>query len=296
MSEHSSSKPIADYDLEFLIKSLEAFKDNQLSSAQRLQLSALRELRDWRVLKVDRQQAHLACLRQVVALSADDALHVGGTSRNELDQLRALRDAHEPGEPNDHLRDVAGSLPAHDERNSPKATSETAKDIERRLIVAIQEADRAFEKAGAAGTKHWIREFLLPRLEAHGLGIGDKSRLPPPPDDRRDAERYRFLCANPDWQFIEKLCQQFAAKHEDEFKRGLDAAIDRVAPTKNAPRGKPCTCSDTSKSACGVEQGSRLGELWYCRRAHETSGWQCQHGNKQIECRECYALSETDPL
>ncbi len=37
--------------------------------------------------------------------------------------------------------------------------------------------------------------------------------------------------------------------------------------TSSAPRGKPCTCSDTTKSACGIEQGGVLGELWHCRRA-----------------------------
>lgn len=51
----------------------------------------------------DREKVHLACLRGIIALNGDDALHVGGTSRNELDQLRALRAA-EPPKPA-HLRE-----------------------------------------------------------------------------------------------------------------------------------------------------------------------------------------------
>lgn len=45
--------------------------------------------------------------------------------------------------------------------------------------------------------------------------------------DRKDALRYRYLCANPDWTFIERLCQQFSADSAVEFKRQLDAEIDR---------------------------------------------------------------------
>lgn len=50
----------------------------------------------WEATAKDRHQSHLACLRGVISLHADDALHIGGTSRNELDQLRALRTSHEP--------------------------------------------------------------------------------------------------------------------------------------------------------------------------------------------------------
>lgn len=47
-----------------------------------------------------------------------------------------------------------------------------------------------------------------------------------------------------------------------------DIPTEQPAPeTPAAPRGKPCTCSDTTASACGVEQGGKLGELWHCRRA-----------------------------
>lgn len=47
-----------------------------------------RELADYKRLGTDHEAAHIACLRGVVALRADDALHVAGISRNELDSLR----------------------------------------------------------------------------------------------------------------------------------------------------------------------------------------------------------------
>lgn len=40
-----------------------------------------KELAEWRRLRTDRQAAHLACLRGVIALHPDDALHFVGTSR-----------------------------------------------------------------------------------------------------------------------------------------------------------------------------------------------------------------------
>jgi len=57
---------------------------------------------------------------------------------------------------------------------------------------------------------------------------------------------------------------------EWELKVAADAIDEwnkRPAPDVPAPRGKPCTCPDTSATACGVERGHRLGELWYCQRA-----------------------------
>lgn len=43
--------------------------------------------------------------------------------------------------------------------------------IERRLIVAIQEADRKFEAAGVGGTKTYVRGFLMPALEKQGIKL-----------------------------------------------------------------------------------------------------------------------------
>jgi len=43
--------------------------------------------------------------------------------------------------------------------------------IERRLVIAIQRADRDFEKAGATGTKNYVRGYLLPAMKWQGLKI-----------------------------------------------------------------------------------------------------------------------------
>jgi hypothetical protein len=60
-----------------------------------------------------------------------------------------------------------------------------------------------------------------------------------------------------------------------EFEALTTALYDgRPAVETKAPRGKPCTCPDTSTTACGVERGSKLGELWYCRRAAEKTSEQ----------------------
>lgn len=48
--------------------------------------------------------------------------------------------------------------------------------------------------------------------------------------------------------------------------------VDGLFVDNFAPRGKPCTCPDTSATACGVERGHKLGELWYCQRAALTRG------------------------
>lgn len=55
----------------------------------------------------------------------------------------------------------------------------------------------------------------------------------------------------------------------DEARAMLEYVLsaERPADETTASRGKPCTCEDTSESACGVNNGARLGELWYCRRA-----------------------------
>ncbi len=53
-------------------------------------------------------------------------------------------------------------------------------DLETVIWTACREADEAFEKDGAAGTKEWIREYFLPSLERHGLKISLKQEKPPP--------------------------------------------------------------------------------------------------------------------
>lgn len=42
---------------------------------------------------------------------------------------------------------------------------------ERLLIVAMHDADAKFQAAGAAGTKYYIRDFLVPEMEKHGLKV-----------------------------------------------------------------------------------------------------------------------------
>lgn len=44
-------------------------------------------------------------------------------------------------------------------------------DLERMIFRACREADEAFEAAGDAGTKCWIRDYFLPALERHDLEI-----------------------------------------------------------------------------------------------------------------------------
>lgn len=51
-------------------------------------------------------------------------------------------------------------------------------DFETEIWKAISQADRAFEKAGASGTKTWMRDYFLPALQENGLEI---RRLPVDP-------------------------------------------------------------------------------------------------------------------
>lgn len=41
-----------------------------------------------------------------------------------------------------------------------------------------------------------------------------------------DATRFRWLCENPDWHFIERLCREFAADSSKEFLIGMRRVID----------------------------------------------------------------------
>ncbi len=46
------------------------------------------------------------------------------------------------------------------------------------------------------------------------------------PDVAADALRFRWLCAHPDWHFIEHLCREFAADSSMEFLTELRRVID----------------------------------------------------------------------
>lgn len=43
--------------------------------------------------------------------------------------------------------------------------------IERRLVLAIRDADKKFEAAGVGGTKAYVRGFLMPELERQGIKL-----------------------------------------------------------------------------------------------------------------------------
>ncbi|MCA7976776.1 hypothetical protein LGM57_10635 [Burkholderia cepacia] len=45
--------------------------------------------------------------------------------------------------------------------------------------------------------------------------------------DTKDARYFRWLCAHPDWHFIEALCQQFVAESQVEFYTKLSAEIEK---------------------------------------------------------------------
>lgn len=45
-------------------------------------------------------------------------------------------------------------------------------------------------------------------------------------EDRADALRFRWLCAHPDWHFIERLCREFVADSNMEFLTELRRVID----------------------------------------------------------------------
>lgn len=61
-----------------------------------------------------------------------------------------------------------------------------------------------------------------PRTEVAGaVAIAMETR------DTKDARYFRWLCAHPDWHFIESLCQQFAAESQVEFYTKLSAEIEK---------------------------------------------------------------------
>ncbi len=46
------------------------------------------------------------------------------------------------------------------------------------------------------------------------------------PDVVADAARFRWLCAHPDWHFIERLCREFAADSGMAFLAEMRRVID----------------------------------------------------------------------
>jgi hypothetical protein len=152
----------------------------------------------------------------------------------------------------EHAIDLIERL-AHEPPAAPTTPDELARDIERKFMVAVMEADDAFQKAGAAGTKTWIRDFLLGRLEANGIGIGMKEHLraaqPPSPDDARDAERYRWLRVFANFSHVDNLLDRADIT-------SLDAAIDAARATAT----KPAECAHLPNQAAWCPKCSGSGE------------------------------------
>jgi hypothetical protein len=56
-------------------------------------------------------------------------------------------------------------------RERATAQREPIADVENALIAAIRDADGGFESLGGSGTKHYVREFLVPALQKYGLKV-----------------------------------------------------------------------------------------------------------------------------
>lgn len=138
---------------------------------------------------------------------------------------------------------------------------EMSKDIERRLMATVMEADDAFQKSGATGTKNWLREFFMPRLSKQGLGVGDVRylhRLPQPSDDALDAARWREASA--------AMCHSFDGQDRTYYLRGsgretFEQIIDkRLAVTKEAPPGYwRCHCGEAHSNKLARCPGKPAG-------------------------------------
>jgi hypothetical protein len=179
MSEHLPSKEwndarimdeLGDYDACLSPERVEQIFEN----AHRLLQHLRRENVRW-------ENAHKILLAEVERHKRDVKLLeiVGKEQEQRIAELK--RPAHEREAP--HCSSC--SCPPYEPAAEPTMPGELARHIERKFMVAVMEADDAFQKAGAAGTKTWIRDFLLGRLEANGLGIGMKEhvRAAQPPGD-----------------------------------------------------------------------------------------------------------------
>lgn len=79
--------------------------------------------------------------------------------------------------------------------------------------------------------------------------------------------------ADVDAHFVEKqekISRMLAiSRAQGRIEAESAESIESVLKARASPKGTPCTCEDTTSSACGIEQGGTLGELWYCRRQSE---------------------------
>lgn len=74
--------------------------------------------------------------------------------------------------------------------------------------------------------------------------------------DVKDAERYRFLCANPDWKFIKDLCRSFVGESAETFYQGLSLAIDERAALSRSALGRE---GGGGKHERGIREGIQRG-------------------------------------
>jgi hypothetical protein len=122
----------------------------------------------------------------------------------------------------------------------------------RALVVSIQEADRAFEKDGATGSKCWTRDYFLPALWECGLDVtllsvtraGQRSAGAAPAAGVDVEALKAALC---DCRLIERLghdglCIRRGAKIDAHFDAAIDAAMKadaaRLAPPKAEQPGE----------------------------------------------------------
>ena len=70
-------------------------------------------------------------------------------------------------------------------------------------------------------------------------------------DDQADAMRFRWLCAHPDWHFIERLCREFVADSNMDFLTELRRVIDARRSVELGPY-EHCKGSGDMKGIAGA--------------------------------------------
>lgn len=81
-----------------------------------------------------------------------------------------------------HLRNLLSAslhgarVPAFELQRAVEEESGRSGPVFDALTQAVREADELFEsgRTGGGGTRHWLRDCLLPALDAHGLRVVKK--------------------------------------------------------------------------------------------------------------------------
>ncbi len=142
-----------------------------------------------------------------------------------------------------------------------KPLTEAEVSVERRLTEAMREADRAFESVGGS-TRHFVRDCLLPALEASHLAIVDGYV----PYHLKSAERdVRSLADKLD------AAEKRIAELEREHLSAMKAAVDCIAV-----RNPACGCCERAATCVGAYEGSLID--FACDEC-------CGHGNEDGWCR-----------